>query len=43
LGSADQVTEEVKKWRVQNLNWDKKRIDALVTWWHEALKVMEIM
>jgi hypothetical protein len=43
LGSVDQVTEEAKKWCVQNLNWDKKKTDALVTRWHKAVKVMEIM
>lgn len=43
LGSVDQITEEVKKWSVQNLNWDNKRTDALVTCWHKAVKVMEIM
>jgi hypothetical protein len=43
MGSVDQVTEEAKKWHIQNLNWDKKRLDALVTHWHKAVKVTEIM
>lgn len=43
LGSDDKVTEEVKKWLwIQNSNWYKKRIDALVSRWHKTVELMEI-
>jgi hypothetical protein len=36
----DGVTAETKKWlRVQDLNWYKKGIDVLVSWWCKDVEV----
>jgi histone-lysine N-methyltransferase SETMAR len=44
FGSDDKVTEEEKKWlRVQDSDWHKTGIHALVSHWRKAVKLMEIM